>query len=73
MFLKILLLSIGLVAIAFVGFAINILLKKNGKFPETSVGKNKALRNKKVYCIKTEQKLIDKKIKADNDTICSSC
>jgi hypothetical protein len=71
MFAKILLLSIGLVAIAFIGFGINVLFKKNGQFPDGSVGKNKALRDKKVYCMKTEQKLIDKQIKAGSDSICS--
>ena len=71
MFLKILLFAIGLVTLAFIGFGINILFKKNGQFPEGSVGKNKALRDKKVFCIKTEQKLIDKQIRAGNDTICS--
>lgn len=71
MFIKILLLSVGLVAIAFFGFGINILLKKNGHFPEGSVGKNKALREKKIYCMKTEQKLIDKQIRAEKDSICS--
>jgi len=71
MFIKILLLSVGIVAIAFVGFAINVLFKKNGQFPDGSVGKNKALRDKKIYCMKTEQKIIDQRIKAGNDTICS--
>ena len=71
MFFKILLLSIGMIAIAFVGFAINVLFKKNGKFPEGSVGKIKTLRDKKIYCMKTEQKIIDKQIKAGKDTICS--
>ena len=71
MFVKILLLSVGLVAIAFVGFGVSILFKKDGHFPETSVGKNKALRKRKIYCIKTEQKLIDKQIKAEKDSICS--
>lgn len=71
MFIKILLLSVGIVGIAFVGFAINILFKKNGKFPEGGVGKIKALRDKKVYCMKTEQKLIDKQIRDGRDNICS--
>jgi len=73
MFLTVLLLSIGFIGVAFIGFAISILVKKNGQFPETSVGKNKALRAKKVYCIKTEQKIIDKQIKAGESTACSSC
>lgn len=71
MFIKILLLSVGLVAIAFIGFGVNVLFKKNGQFPEGSVGKNKALRKKKIYCMNTEQKIIDKRMKAGKDTVCS--
>ncbi len=71
--MKIFLLAIGLVAIAFVGFAVNIIFKKNGSFPETSVGKNKALRKKKIFCYKTEQKIIDKEIKNGNNPPICSC
>ena len=71
MFIKILLLSIAIIAIAFIGFALNILFKKNGQFPEGSVGKNKALRDKKIFCMKTEQKIIDRQIKTGKDSICS--
>jgi hypothetical protein len=55
-------LSVVLISIAFVGFAISILVKRNGAFPETSISKNKELRKRKIYCIKTEQKIIDKEI-----------
>lgn len=71
MFIKLLLLSVGMVAIAFIGFGINVLFKKNGRFPDGSVGKVKALRDKKVYCMKTEQKIIDQQIIEGKDTICS--
>ncbi len=71
--MKIFLLAIGLVAIAFVGFAFNIIFKKNGSFPETSIGKNKALRKKKIFCYKTEQKIIDKEIKNGNNPPVCSC
>ncbi len=72
MYLKVLLLAIALLSVAFAGFALNILFKKNGKFPETSIGKNKALRKKKIYCYKTEQKIIDKEIKdGKNPPVCS--
>jgi len=63
MFIKVLLLSIVFLAIAFFGFAINILFKKNGEFPDSSISKNKELRKMKIYCIKTEQRIIDKEIK----------
>jgi hypothetical protein len=70
------LLSLGLVAIAFVGFAIAILVKKNGSFPETSISKNKELRKRKIYCIKTEQKMIDNQMKGltkAGESCCNSC
>ena len=54
-FLKILLLATGLIGIAILGFALNILIKKDGKFPETSISKNKALREKGITCVKHDE------------------
>ena len=65
MFLQLLLISIVFLGIAFAGFAVKMFFSKSGEFPETRVGHNKALRKKKIYCIKTEQKIIDKNIKND--------
>ncbi len=76
MFLQLLLISIVFLAVAFVGFAIKLILVKSGQFPETRVGHNKALRKKEIYCIKTEQKIIDrniKKVKQNEGPSCSSC
>jgi hypothetical protein len=76
MFLQVLLISIVLMGFAFLGFAVKIMFSKSGEFPETRVGHNKALRKKKIYCIKTEQKIIDKqikKMKRNEDPACSSC
>ena len=76
MFLQLLLISVVLLGIAFAGFAIKLIFIKSGEFPETRVGHNKALRKKKIYCIKTEQKVIDNKIKKMNQSegsACSSC
>lgn len=76
MFLQVLLISIVFLGIAFFGFAVKIMFSKSGQFPETRVGHNKALRKKKIYCIKTEQKILDKqikKIRQDEGPACSSC
>jgi len=75
MFLTILLLSVAIVAISLLGMGVKIFFSKSQKFPETGVGQNKALRKKKVFCIKTEQKLIDKQINLGvlNGGSCSSC
>ncbi len=59
--LKLLLLSIGLIALAFSGIAIKMLIKKNGTFPEHRVGHSKAMRQKKIFCANTQDK-IDRKL-----------
>lgn len=63
MFLKLIILSVIIVGIALLGLSINILFRKEGKFPETRVGHNKEMRKRKIYCVKTQQKLVDKDIK----------
>ena len=35
-----------LLGLALVGLGINILFRKNGKFPETHIGKNKAMKDR---------------------------
>lgn len=55
--IKIILLSIALVAIAIFGLAIRILLIKGGKFPNTHVSGNKYLKKQGVYCSQTQDKL----------------
>ena len=57
MILKVLLLSIVIVGIAFVGFAITILIKKNGKFPELHIGRNEGLKKHGVACATTQDKM----------------
>ena len=53
--LKIILLSIGLIAIAVLGLATRILLKKKGKFPKTSVGHNPEMRKLGINCAGCEE------------------
>jgi hypothetical protein len=57
MVVKVLLLSVVIMAIAFVGLAVKILFKKGGKFPNTHISGNKYLRAKGVTCIQTYDKL----------------
>jgi hypothetical protein len=52
MFLKLLLLTIGLVTLALIGLSISMLLKKGGKFPSSSVGKNQAMRERGITCVR---------------------
>ena len=46
-----------LIAIAFLGLGVRIFFKKDGKFPEHRVGHNKDMRKKKIYCVKTQDKM----------------
>lgn len=48
------LLAIVLLAVAFTGMAINIIVKKNGSFPKTRIGQNKKMREKGIECAFTQ-------------------
>ena len=54
---KIVLLSVALVAIAMFGLAIRILLKRGGKFPNTHVSGNKYLKKQGIYCSQTQDRV----------------
>jgi hypothetical protein len=55
MFLEVFILSVVLIAIAMVFLGISILIKKNGKFPNTSVGHNPNMRKLGITCAKCEE------------------
>lgn len=59
--LKVILLSVGLMAFAIAAMAIRILLKKGGKFPNTHVSGNRHLKRNRVYCMQTQDKLEQRK------------
>lgn len=75
MFLTIFILSIILVGIALIGLGIQTFFSKKKAFPETRVGHNKSLRDRNIYCIKTQQVILDKnyKQKKSSDIVCSDC
>lgn len=52
MFLNILLLSTVLIGISMLGMALNILVKKKGKFPAYQIGHNKDMSRLGVKCVK---------------------
>jgi len=79
-FFKILGVVIGLLAIAFIGMAITILVKKNGKFPESEIGKNKEMAKKGIHCVKHEEMKEYRKMRKkqglsvpDNGGCCGGC
>lgn len=48
--MKLLLITLALVALALIGMAIRILLVPKGKFPDTHVGHNKKMREMGIKC-----------------------
>ena len=46
-----------LLVIALAGLGITMLVKKNGKFPETHIGKNKAMKERGIHCANTTDRL----------------
>ncbi|RZT96937.1 hypothetical protein EV201_1593 [Ancylomarina subtilis] len=57
MILKLILISVVILGIGFIGFAISILVKKNGQFPETHIGKTEFLKKEGVSCATSQDKL----------------
>jgi hypothetical protein len=50
MFVKLLIISVILLAVSGIFFGIRILLNKNGRFPETHVGRNKEMMKRGITC-----------------------
>jgi flagellar basal body-associated protein FliL len=55
MLLTVFIITIVLVALAFAGLGLNILFRKNGKFPQTEVGSNKNMKNRGITCTKQDE------------------
>ncbi len=74
MFIEILLLVIGLMAIVFIALGFNIFFRKNKKFPQSSIGKNKDMRKLGLSCAKHEEiKCRQKLDKITGLVDCSGC
>jgi hypothetical protein len=63
MLLTVFLLSIALVALAFAGLGLNMLIRKNGRFPQTEVGSNKNMKNLGITCTKQDEMKIYRALK----------
>lgn len=50
-------LAIILVALAVVGLALTIIVKKKGEFPELHIGKNEKLKEKGISCATSQDKM----------------
>jgi hypothetical protein len=51
MFLKLLIISLVLMALAALGFGVRILLKSGGNFPDTHISHNKEMRKRGITCV----------------------
>lgn len=60
-------LAVGLIAVAFIGLGIQILIKKGGKFPNTHVGGNPYLQKQGISCAKTQDRIEQAKLMQDVD------
>ncbi|MBN2683184.1 MAG: hypothetical protein JXR58_11800 [Bacteroidales bacterium] len=70
MFLEVFIITVVLLVIAVVFLGISMIVKKNGKFPNTSVGHNPNMRKLGITCAKCEEerKCQLAKIKANKTT-----
>ena len=57
MFITVFIIVLILLGLALVGLGLAMLLKKNGKFPETHIGKNKAMKDRGINCANTTDRL----------------
>ncbi|MGQ7868306.1 hypothetical protein [uncultured Sunxiuqinia sp.] len=55
--------AVALVALAFVGLAIRILVQKRGKFPNLHIGANKHMKERGITCAQTFDKMEQAKAK----------
>ena len=53
--MKVFLLAALLLAVGVAGMAVTIIFKKDGKFPDGEISRNKALRGKGIECAKIEE------------------
>ncbi len=56
-FILILVTAIVLMSLIFAGLSLNIIFRKNGKFPVTSIGGNKEMRKRGITCVKHDEML----------------
>ncbi|NCE72773.1 hypothetical protein [Odoribacter sp. Z80] len=57
MLLPVFILVVIFLGLCLIGLSISILLKKNGKFPNTHIGKSKAMKDRGIHCANTTDQL----------------
>jgi signal-transduction protein with cAMP-binding, CBS, and nucleotidyltransferase domain len=66
-FLKVIILALILVFLAIAGLALRILIKKDGKFPNIHVSRNKSLARQGIFCAGTQDRIEQSKLKKHID------
>ena len=61
--LKLVLLTLAVIAVAIFLLGVNIFMKKDGKFPNSHVGGNKAMADRGIYCVQTQDYMDQKGIR----------
>jgi len=69
MFLEIFILTVAILLIALLAMGIRIIVKKNGRFVQTAIGKNKEMAKRGVFCASYEERKLRNKI--DGKPTCS--
>ncbi len=70
MFLKLALLTVLLLMLSLLGLATGMLLKKNGRFPATSIGKNKEMHKRGITCPRHDELKCYRKLKDGQSCSC---
>jgi hypothetical protein len=63
--LKVVLLAVVIMTFVILGLATQMLLKKNGKFPNTHIGSNQYMKDRGVTCAQTYDKMEQAKVRKE--------
>jgi len=73
MFLNILIPALVILTIAMIAMALNILVKKNGKFPAYQIGHNKDMAKMGISCVKHDELKCHRARKKKEAVDCNGC
>lgn len=65
--IKVVLLTLVIVGISVLLIGIKVFFTKNGKFPETHIGRNAAMRKRGIHCVKTQDKMAQRSKNSKSD------
>ncbi|MDD4189923.1 MAG: hypothetical protein PHI28_01210 [Mangrovibacterium sp.] len=60
-FFQVFVIVVGLLALCFMGLAINVIVSKKGRFPNIHIGSNKAMKDRGITCAQTYDKMEQRK------------